>query len=108
MAADKLMAAWRGVDHETLYFSTISNNSEDWEAPGAIPRAWSSTSPALSRWEWNGSARVYAIWKGAGRDVDVYLSWYDGKRWELPSSLRFVQTDTNPGLACRGGELFVA
>lgn len=107
--ANKLVAVWKGVNHDTLYFSTLDHGSQQWENPTAVhPQAVSSAGPALACWEWNGSARVCAVWKGAGSDLNIYLSWYDGKRWSWPKPLQFAQTDVTPGITCRNGELFLA
>lgn len=107
--ADQLVAAWRAVDDNALYFSTLSNNSEEWTNPRPIPDGWSTASPVLARWEWGGSSRVYALWKGA-INSNVYLSWYDGENWQARARQLdgFLQTDTLPGLTCRRNELFVA
>ncbi|KAK0749991.1 hypothetical protein B0T18DRAFT_389484 [Schizothecium vesticola] len=107
--ANKLVAVWKGVNHDTLYFSTLNHGSRRWENPGAVhPQAVSSAGPALACWEWNGSARVCAVWKGAGSDLNIYLSWYDGKRWSWPKPLQFAQTDATPEITYRNGELFLA
>ena len=107
--ADQLVAAWKGVNDNTLYFSTLSNNSDEWTNPRPIPDAWSTASPVLARWEWDGSSRVYALWMG-DINSNVYLSWYDGENWQSQAKQLdgFIQTDTPPGLTCRRNELFIA
>ncbi|KFA70574.1 hypothetical protein S40285_09257 [Stachybotrys chlorohalonatus IBT 40285] len=93
--ADKLVASWKGVNHDTLYFSTLHPGSLDWSNPRPIPGAGSSTGPALAPWEMNGLTRVYALWKGIDGDENAYLAWYDGERWGDPIRLPFVETDAN-------------
>jgi len=107
--ANQLVAAWKGVDDNTLWFSTLSNGSEEWTNPAAIPQASSTNSPTLARFEWGDSSRVYALWTGEFKS-NVYLSWYEDENWlKLPKQLdEFIQTDVSPGLACRKNELFVA
>ena len=107
--ADQLVAAWKGVDDNTLWFSTLSNGSEEWTNPAAIPQASSTASPTLARFERGDIPRVYALWRGEVNS-NVYLSWYEGEDWlKSPKQLdEFIQTDVSPGLACRKKELFVA
>ncbi|KAK9258491.1 acyl transferase/acyl hydrolase/lysophospholipase [Lipomyces tetrasporus] len=106
--AGKLVASWKGVNNETLYFSTLHPGSLDWSNPVQIPGAGSSTGPALALWEMNGLTRVYALWKGIDGDKYAYLAWYDGERWDAPIRLPFVETDANVSLTCPGGEIFVS
>ena len=105
-----LVVSWNSVEDQKLYFSTLHPDSLSWSDPRAIDGAGSSTGPALAPWEMNGRRRVYALWKGADGDDAVhnaYLAWYDGS-WDWPKRLAFVETDANPSLTCRGGEIFVS
>ncbi len=106
--AGKLVAAWKGVNHDSLYFSTLHPDGPGWSDPLPIPGAFSSTGPALAPWEMNGSTRVYALWKGRRCDEHAYLAWYDGGWWEGPIHLPFVKTDANVSITCRAGEVFVS
>lgn len=106
--AGKLVAAWKAVENDMVYFSTLLPGNLHWENPVPIPNAGSSTGTALASWDLDGSKRVYALWKGNDGDEHAHLAWYDGDRWESPVRLRFVQTDANVGLACLGGDVFVS
>jgi hypothetical protein len=107
--AGSLVASWKGVNHETLYFSTLQPGSLNWSDPAPIPGAGSiSTGPTLAPWEMNDLTRVYALWKGRYGDTKGYLAWYDGERWEGPIHLPFVETNVNVSLACRGCEILVS
>jgi hypothetical protein len=106
--AGKLVAAWKGVNHDKLYFSTLDRDSPGWSDPIPIPGAGSSTGPALASLETNGLTRVYALWKGIPGDKNAWLAWYDGECWEGPIHLPFVETDANVSITCRGGEIFVS
>lgn len=104
---EKLVALWKGVDDDTLYFSTLRLDSLDWSSPMGIANARSSGGPALAPCDIDGRERVYAAWKGADSEI-AYLSWYDGEDWREPLALGFVQTDANVSLVCYDGKVTIS
>ena len=108
---DQLVAVWKGVNHSTLYFSTLrpSNGADQWAPPLPIPHAASSIGPSLASLESEprGSKVVYALWKGSDNN-NLYLSIYDGDSWGLPTALRFANTDVNSTLVAYKGKIVVS
>ncbi|KAK5652334.1 hypothetical protein OQA88_10526 [Cercophora sp. LCS_1] len=62
----------------------------------------------MAAWTSNTSRRVYAAWGGSGSDNIVYFSCFDGKAWDYPEALAFIQTALSPSLACYDGEIMVS
>lgn len=103
---NQLVAAWKGVNHNSLYYSTFRHSTDEWAQPAPIPDAASSTGLSLGSLEPSGSKSVYALWKGSNNHL--YLSTYDGACWRPPKTLPWANTDANPTLAAYEGKLIIA
>lgn len=106
--AGKMVVAWRGVEDQTVYYSTLGPDRLDWSNPVPLPGAGSNYGPALAPWKKDGKTRVYALWKGIDIDQHAHLSWYDGQHWTTPKRLYFVDTDANVSLACTDHGIFIS
>jgi len=104
---NQLVAAWKGVNHTSLYYSTLHHVTGKWAQPAQIPNyATSSTGVSLASLEPGDSRSVCALWKGD--DNQLYLSTYDGVSWWPPKRLPWADTDVNPALAAYDGKLIIA
>lgn len=108
---DQLVAVWKGVNHSTLYFSTLrpSNGAGQWAPPLPIPHGASNIGPSLTSLEPEpkGSKVVYALWNGSDNN-NLYLSTYNGDSWGLPTALHFANTDVNSTLVAYKGKIVVS
>jgi len=106
---DRLMAVW--LTKSSLHYSICHDNSpsQQWSTPSTInlPEYISNSLPVLASCNMNGSALVFGLWKGVVPDRKVYLSSYDGHRWDSPRSLPFVETNVAPALTVHSGKLIV-
>jgi hypothetical protein len=101
----KLWVAWRGIDPDPqVYLSVYGALPTPHGRPpifawsGAVPvtNATSSNSPALA--VCNGS--LYLAWKGAGNDMRIFYSTYDGA-FSQPRVVPGAQTGTAPMLCAQ-------
>jgi hypothetical protein len=103
-----LYAAWMGEGGDPrLFYSSFDGSG--WASQQVIPGVGSSVGPSLAAWdvESGGDGKLYAAWKGAGDDTQLYYSSFDGSGW---ASQQVIPggSDVGPSLRVIYGKLYAA
>ena len=105
----QLYAAWVGEGGDpALFYSSFDGSN--WALQQVIPGAGSSVGPSLAAWDVDsgGNGQLYAAWKGADGDTQLYYSSFDGSNWAPQQVIPGVASDVGPSLRVIYGQLYAA
>ncbi len=114
-----LVAAWKGMGGDQhMYYATLqpgAPNETAFSSPPSVIPAFSDGTPAgSSHGPWltfdPENNMLFAAWKGAYNDQNLWWAYYDGTRWSEQKSIGNFTTGTShgPALAVFNGDLFAA
>lgn len=115
---DGLFAAWKGRgDDRTIWYSSSTGApgrsraagtprtagvGSVWTPPTRLPEAESEVEPCLTTYR----GRLYAAWKGAGRDERLWWTSFDGNHWAAPTTILGAASGLGPALAVGNDRLY--
>jgi hypothetical protein len=104
-----LYAAWKGSNgDQEIWYSSFDGSG--WAPQQVIPGVGSSVGPSLAAWDVDsgGDGQLYAAWKGADGDTNLYYSSFDGSNWAPQQVIPGVASDVGPSLRVIYGQLYAA
>jgi len=96
----KLVAAWKNVFDQNLYFATFDGTK--WSAQAQIGGVASSVGPSLATY----NGKLYAIWKGEGSDQRLWFATYNGTNWSGQNQASNGGTSVGASLAVVSNKLY--